>query len=77
MAFSLAAERLQDSDCTEEYEKRAEWNLSHYTDTTFQTRQSSDTHPSNTSAVPGSAAAYTKQPTSHCMGMRRGREKHV
>lgn len=61
----------------ENMKKHAEWNLSHYTATTHQTRQSSDTHPSNTSAVPDSAPVYTKQPTCHCKGMKRGREKHV
>lgn len=57
--------------------KHAEWNLSHYTDATFQTRQSSDTHPSNTSAVPDSAPVCTRQGNSRCVGMGRGREKHV
>lgn len=52
MAFSLSAGRLQDSGCTEEYKEWAEWNLSLYIRTTLQTRQSSDTNPSNTSAVP-------------------------
>lgn len=49
----------------------------HYTETAFQSRQRVDIYPGNMGAVVASARIYTKQPSSHCLGIGREREKHV
>lgn len=50
--FHYLQEDCKTVNALKNMKKRAEWNFSLYTGTTLQTRQSSDTHPSNTGAVP-------------------------
>lgn len=75
--FRYLQETCKAVSAVKNVKKHAERYPCHYIETAFQTRQCVDIYPGNTGAVAASAHIYTDQPTSHRLGIRREREKHV